>query len=1481
MNLVRRPLPRGKRRGTVIVLALAVLAILAIAAVAYVSVVRIDRESAAAISQRANYEQQVNAVVSHIGGLLAADLFGNKIVTNAVPQTLRGGVRVWPRAFEDSESWDYPTSDVFWRNPAQTTEDQPLDPSNINIDRRVARPDDAWLAALEPRWNYSNLENTRYWPQISNLRSAYTWNQRTNQWERGDGRFVDLLQWFLQPRNGRANPAINLGETGNGNVAMGPEFGFDNGNDSRLTGVFNTQMAELDFADPASAPREALEPSDERMWADADGDLKPDARWQQLDALGNLYGLNWVVAARIIDASALVNVQTAIEFPYEANFGIPSAPSFGRQFVDVMGTGRSPADVDLLRLMSYANVNYPGETDVRPGIFDADISINQIDDQFEEHLRLSLGVESVVNDLREVNGTYPDDTAFQTDPKQQYANWERSNPLTTVQREALFSYATSTIERPVAPAATSYPRRDMLDLFSFYATNNANVLSKLEQRFDGPETNQGYLPDADSSAAVSAFGPMRSAERTDEIRRFDGGVANSSPEPSAQRIKMDIRRLLTMVSGVGQISPVPVINDAIRNRTDSFDSLYSQQKIRLGQLAGLNPGRVADRNLVQRVFGSLVWALAPLATNQPLMPGVVANTTANAAVPDSSAHYGGGILADSPAYLTQQARLGSPPINAAYAVARAASMTVNLLDAMDTDGSSTQPVPSAIRLYNNVEGAASPTGFYVDTRLTHGDIPPALLPTAYLGDATGGTTFFGVDRQPFLRQAYALAVYQNDDFVSGEAPDVLVDGGDPRHHLGSIIAFEIGNPWSEALDLSQYRVRLQTSAAEWLEFDLSSVVNPPEGNDFGVPTVQPGDRIVFYWQATNPDFNLAPNVTWEKILTSGGNSWRNRMNAAGVVTIQLNRAGLNVSGTPFDPANDDSIPFQAFGGSLEAPFLLVRKQTGSMPSEVIVDRMTPPVGNGTRFPGILEAARSYPVLAIPGYSGTETGCARVAVESSFSRPITNADGFPGYVIERRQSNSLSSNTATPIEQVWFVDDSMGVADWVAENTLDTSALLTLGTDVGSIPAVPFQLFVPNRPLEYLSELLLVSPFCHTYVHRDINGAINTGNPVLTDAWDMAPTKVNPWTTFSEYLGSDWEFYVDAPSNSRVNRYLGLLDPSRYVLNGPNMFYNGRDIPDALTVPLALRIVEPFDALSPRTDGTLVQGRININTAPPEVVACLPLVAPQYPVFVGSASGGLDAVTDAIDPVNGRPAPFSRVATFFRYRDRIGVNDNPDASLSFQQPSQADLTGIVGLRGYPSAGNLYSNSLIPRGLTTTAELAILQPWDPTIYGNLDTTVASSPALASQYFLQVGGDASNTSNNAAAGTINQLDTYNPSYGGTSLVGGTLDVIDDPEERLAIYRAISNIVSTRSDVYIAWFILRGYDPDIIEGITVDGGNSPTLQQAQDAMNGTSGAADAFPLTPTYESRWLVVYDRSNCVKPSDRPRILMQVELPPAKP
>ncbi|MEL6329439.1 MAG: hypothetical protein AAFR38_07235 [Planctomycetota bacterium] len=82
----------------------------------------------------------------------------------------------------------------------------------------------------------------------------------------------------------------------------------------------------------------------------------------------------------------------------------------------------------------------------------------------------------------------------------------------------------------------------------------------------------------------------------------------------------------------------------------------------------------------------------------------------------------------------------------------------------------------------------------------------------------------------------------------------------------------------------------------------------------------------------------------------------------------------------------------------------------------------------------------------------------------------------------------------------------------------------------------------------------------------------------------------------------------------------------------------------------------------------------------------------------------------------------------------------------------------------------------------------------------------------------------------------------------------VANDYMERLALLDGILETTDVRSDLYAAWFVLRGYARDDVEGLS-----------------------RSDPMTPTYQKRFLMIIDRSNVVSEGDRPRIVAFREVP----
>ena len=252
----------------------------------------------------------------------------------------------------------------------------------------LAAPDDAWLASTEPVSAVGRSEplgsyqgQWDSWPQITNLRSVYRWDPdpqgesgEGGAWVRDDGRYADLAAFFLNEESGntgRGDPGADLlvredragvppyefYDPASGTSLLTIPMGSNTANSALLgveqRGVYGQQMNTLEEwyengsgGGPISGSPEndPYEPADERFWADTDGDGRPDARWTVIDDLAGAEGLIWVVAARIVDSSSAVNLNTSLE-------GL--TPGTNPEYE--AGDGATPMDVDLRRLIEEAS----------------------------------------------------------------------------------------------------------------------------------------------------------------------------------------------------------------------------------------------------------------------------------------------------------------------------------------------------------------------------------------------------------------------------------------------------------------------------------------------------------------------------------------------------------------------------------------------------------------------------------------------------------------------------------------------------------------------------------------------------------------------------------------------------------------------------------------------------------------------------------------------------------------------------------------------------------------------------------------------------------------------------------------------------------------------------------------------------------------------------------------------------------------------
>jgi len=98
---------------------------------------------------------------------------------------------------------------------------------------------------------------------------------------------------------------------------------------------------------------------------------------------------------------------------------------------------------------------------------------------------------------------------------------------------------------------------------------------------------------------------------------------------------------------------------------------------------------------------------------------------------------------------------------------------------------------------------------------------------------------------------------------------------------------------------------------------------------------------------------------------------------------------------------------------------------------------------------------------------------------------------------------------------------------------------------------------------------------------------------------------------------------------------------------------------------------------------------------------------------------------------------------------------------------------------------------------------------------------------------------------------------------------------ESRLAVLAALSETATVRSDTFCIWFTVEGYTPEDVAGtfglpLFGDGTSNGDL-------GGFNNSLLARTVTPTLKRRYVMILDRSNVIRPGDKPKVLSLQELP----
>ncbi|MCA9288746.1 MAG: hypothetical protein KDA05_09195 [Phycisphaerales bacterium] len=376
---------------------------------------------------------------------------------------------------------------------------------------------------------------------------------------------------------------------------------------------------------------------------------------------------------------------------------------------------------------------------------------------------------------------------------------------------------------------------------------------------------------------------------------------------------------------------------------------------------------------------------------------------------------------------------------------------------------------------------------------------------------------------------------------------------------------------------------------------------------------------------------------------------------------------------------------------------------------------------------------------------------------------------------------------------------------------------------------------------------------------DLLVPLGIGASLVVDASMQPNPDLSGWTTLGEAMAMALD-YDEAPAGNvlvrpsrpdnlsvfnRRSLDRGHLISDQFVafedLNANGVFDAGTDIVYGDGQPTALGVLANLRGLGDEYGNVRrgVRGLININTAPLAVLRTLPMLSPTHggdPSVLGSwmpgaawaGSGLRDSGQDVNSDAASMLVAFRDLQyAFARLAPSAGAplpvdEINMTAEYWFPTPSREGFTGITGLRQTP-------------GFRSIAE--VLNARDNS------TRMADPPVSAPHDLDRLGFD------QQPMNALGLDPVFRPAG-----MNGTDRLVDEVDERYAIYNSIANCITVRSDTYVAWFVLHGY-------------------REQDCI----GLGPDDPLLPSVARRFMMVIDRSNVVAPGDKPRVLIFREVP----
>ncbi|MEQ9095139.1 MAG: hypothetical protein RIE32_02630 [Phycisphaerales bacterium] len=734
------------RRGSTLILVVATLALLAVLTVAYVSIGGGDRRSARTTTRAAEIDRQAQHIGDYLVNIVGDDALSvyfegfdpsgePVLMTEAVDMPRTDPNRTFdgqaPAGSTPEPQTNYyglaftPTGSL---PPLRTSDSPTTAASSLFSDLRPFGPSDPFLAASEPtyiRGSGDSFSSPAYldrrdWAKISNVGPnglfSNLFNMRGNfdaPAGIGPGEMSDPNTMFVTDRSG--NPTRSLVYGGSAQPAVPAHF------DSLQIGAFRP----INFDNGAGVSDPEYMPY---MWADADGDGFFDSRWQELadvtvmgaprSVIPTEGQLRWYVAARIIDLSGRVNVNTArgLLQPLAAGGGYDGAPTNADRL------GASPADIDLRRVLTMENgwVVHNSFLDDAP---QPSGGAQDYSDYDNFGIAQALGEQGFWALRRVLSGEQPPAGPLTPGLDPQMPD-ERRTEYSELRRQGGDILRN---DNEGAYRQYGFGLEDLADLLAFEGLNNPQSLSSLERAVGG----RIAVPDDNLS-------PLR------ENRSLQVERDLSDPDAALAQKHLSVRQNLTTLSGGIPRVPAKIRYAAASpDALDVFTSISSLPDSTVAvDPASENPTVLQDGyRLLQLAAPADLptsGATAEISARLRRNAHPIFRTYANALIPSASE---AGAWAPPPGNPWQTTFYGFDHLFALRTAAHAVANTIDLFDGDD--------VPSAFTLLVNGDGSARAT---IESNPTVQDVFPWWSQPEMLGSSSppgvSGRLDFGDERLP-------------------------------------------------------------------------------------------------------------------------------------------------------------------------------------------------------------------------------------------------------------------------------------------------------------------------------------------------------------------------------------------------------------------------------------------------------------------------------------------------------------------------------------------------------------------------------------------------------------------------------------------------------------------------------------------------------------------------------------------------------------